>query len=602
MAAQLTKNFIEALYKNQFESFGNPIVQVLNIKSTQSNTNRVIISDGIYFMQTLMSSQLMEQSSKVSKNCLIKIKKCISNRLSKNGVVSIFGILLDFDVLPYENLDKIGNPRNIQEVFPPQTIMGYDNSSNPSQGQSEQNNKPNNFNNIKNNNNNNNNSNNNNMKNQNIFPIKSLSPYQNRWTIRAKVISKNDIKTWNNARGSGKLFSTVFMDNSSEIRATAFNDACDKFYDLLQEDQVYYISGANIKVANKQFNNVKNEYEMYLDANTNITLCNDSNQELKMHYSFIPINQLEAIDKDSIVDVIGVVDQMGEIVQITSKASNRPINKRDVYIVDDSGFKVRLTLWAKHAEDMRYEDKPVVAFKAVKVNDFQGKSISTLSSSIISFNPDIPEAHRISGWYSQNNDGNYQTFSNMGSFNGGDVQKTNVYKTLQQIKNENLGSEKADYFNIVSTVVFIKKDNFAYPACPGENCNKKVIEEDDLWRCEKCNKSYPEPEYRYILSLDALDHTGNQWLTCFNESAEKLLGHKAKELQEIKNYDENEFNKIFDDVSFRQYDFRIRAKIDTYNEESRLRCNIIDVKPINFEIQIKNNIEAIDKLMNELQI
>jgi len=40
MAAQLTKCFIEALYKNNYESFNNPIVQVLNIKTTQSQTNR----------------------------------------------------------------------------------------------------------------------------------------------------------------------------------------------------------------------------------------------------------------------------------------------------------------------------------------------------------------------------------------------------------------------------------------------------------------------------------------------------------------------------------------------------------------------------------
>jgi len=40
MAAQLTKHFIEALYKNNYENYHNPIVQVLNIKSTQSNTNR----------------------------------------------------------------------------------------------------------------------------------------------------------------------------------------------------------------------------------------------------------------------------------------------------------------------------------------------------------------------------------------------------------------------------------------------------------------------------------------------------------------------------------------------------------------------------------
>jgi len=602
MTAQLTDNFIEALYKNQFERFENPIVQVLNIKSTQSNTNRVIISDGKYFMQTLMSSQLMDKTSNVRKNCLIKIKKCISNRLQKNGITSIFGILLDFDVLPYEYSDKIGNPKNIQEVFPPQTILGY--NDNNKQAQPNNNNNQNNFNNYNNNNNNNNNNNsgNNGLKTNNIFPIKGLSPYMNRWTICAKAINKSDVRTWNNARGSGKLFSVIFMDDSCEIKATAFNDACDKLFDLIQEDQVYYISNANIKLANKQYNNVKNEYEMSLDVNTNIVLCND-NKNLQMHYSFIPISQLENIEKDSLVDVIGVVDQMDEVVQITSKTTNRPINKRDIFLVDDSGYKIKVTLWGKHTEDTRYKDNPIVAFKSVKVNDFQGKSISTLSSSIISFNPDIKRSHEISSWYSvNNNNGNYQTFSNMGSFNGGDSIKTNVYKTLEQIKDENIGKEKAEYFNIVATIVFIKKENFAYTACPGENCNKKVFEDNEGWRCEKCNRVYPEPSYRYILSLDVLDHTGNQWLTCFNEVAEKLIGHSAQELQEIKKNDDNEFNRIIDDVNFRKYDFRIRAKVDTYQEEERLRCNIIDLKPINYENQIKNNITAIDDLMKELSL
>jgi len=117
MAAQLTRNFIEALYRNEYQDFENPVVQVLNVKTTKSNTHRVIISDGIYFMQTLMSSQLLEQSSRIKKNTLIKIKKCISNRIQNNSVVSIFGILLDFDVLPYENLDKIGNPKKYSRSY-----------------------------------------------------------------------------------------------------------------------------------------------------------------------------------------------------------------------------------------------------------------------------------------------------------------------------------------------------------------------------------------------------------------------------------------------------------------------------------------------------
>lgn len=65
-------------------------------------------------------------------------------------------------------------------------------------------------------------------------PISSLSPYQNKWVIKVRLTSKSQIRTWNNAKGEGKLFSMDFMDESGEIRCTAFRDAVDKFYDLFE--------------------------------------------------------------------------------------------------------------------------------------------------------------------------------------------------------------------------------------------------------------------------------------------------------------------------------------------------------------------------------
>lgn len=55
--------------------------------------------------------------------------------------------------------------------------------------------------------------------------------------IKARVMSKSDIRTWNNARGEGKLFSMDLCDDSGEIRATAFKNECDKFYDMIQVKQ-----------------------------------------------------------------------------------------------------------------------------------------------------------------------------------------------------------------------------------------------------------------------------------------------------------------------------------------------------------------------------
>lgn len=105
-----------------------------------------------------------------------------------------------------------------------------------------------------------------------IYPIEGLSPYQNKWTIKARVTNKSDIRHWSNQRGEGKLFSCTLLDESGEIKMTGFNDAVDSFYTLLEEGKVYFVSKAKIQIAKKQFSNVNNEYEITLESQSEISL------------------------------------------------------------------------------------------------------------------------------------------------------------------------------------------------------------------------------------------------------------------------------------------------------------------------------------------
>lgn len=105
-----------------------------------------------------------------------------------------------------------------------------------------------------------------------IYPIEGLSPYQNKWTIKARVTNKSDIRHWSNARGEGKLFSVTFLDETGEIKATGFNDAVDQFYNVLEEGKVYFVSKARVGIAKRQFSNVNNEYEITLENSSEINL------------------------------------------------------------------------------------------------------------------------------------------------------------------------------------------------------------------------------------------------------------------------------------------------------------------------------------------
>lgn len=73
-----------------------------------------------------------------------------------------------------------------------------------------------------------------NLNEQLTHPIASLSPYQNKWVIKVRVTAKTAVRTWNNANGEGKLFSMDLLDESGEIRATAFKEMCEKYFDIIQ--------------------------------------------------------------------------------------------------------------------------------------------------------------------------------------------------------------------------------------------------------------------------------------------------------------------------------------------------------------------------------
>lgn len=429
-------------------------------------------------------------------------------------------------------------------------------------------------------------------------PIAALSPYQNRWVIKARVTSKSAIRSWSNSRGEGKLFSFDLIDDSGEIRCTAFRDQCDKFYDMIETGHVYYFSRCTLKASNKKFNNLKNDFEMSMTNDTEIIPCHVNNDDIPLlgQFNFVPISRVEQKEKGDMIDVLGVVSTSSDLQHVTQRTTGRELMKRDVNIVDDSGVTVCVTLWGKQAEEFDGSGNPILAIKQASVSEFNGgKSLTLYGTSVIAKDPDIPEAHKLRGWYAAG--GHAETARSLSKQGGGDFSAPLC--TFKEVSDARLGDKLniADTYSVVATINLIRVENSVYKACPTEGCKKKLIDQSSgIFRCEKCCKDFPNFIYRLIASMNIADATGSRWITAFNEDAEKILGMPAQELGELKENDNDAYMQKFGEASFKRFTFTIRARSEVFQDEMRVKHTCVSVTPLNYKTHLAHLIDKVSKL------
>ena len=292
----------------------------------------------------------------------------------------------------------------------------------------------------------------------------------------------------------------------------------------------------------------------------------------QVRYNFTNIGDLQSVEKDSTIDIIGVLKEVSDTNQIVGKTTNKPYDKRELTLVDNTNFSVRLTIWGNTATKFDVNLESVIAFKGVKVSDFGGRSLSLLSSGSMTVDPDIDEAHRLKGWYEgQGKDGTFTSHASMGGSMGAAGGRDDPLKTILQVLDENLGmSENPDYFTTKATIIYVKQEVFSYPACLTPDCSKKVVEEEPgQWLCARCEKTHPKPEYRYLMSANVSDHTGQIWLNCFGDVGRMIMGKTADQLNELKENDEKAAGEVFQEAACKTWLFKCRAKMDTYQEQQR---------------------------------
>lgn len=273
----------------------------------------------------------------------------------------------------------------------------------------------------------------------------NLSHSKTAWSIKCKVIAKTLVREFENrSNGSkGLVQRFLFRDKTGQIECVAFNEFCSN--DQIQNIEVnkyYIIKNADIKKAQTKLKSWPNQlslfYEIQITKQTRVELCNEessnqidsdvsinneninsvcisndndesrikqtskqeiSNNHQKLYQKFTILDQLVLKEPDSLVDVIGIIVDIGEIKTIP-KLNNLSI--RNVILADVSNTSVSVAFWGKQAEEFSFKIGCCLLINKVKVTNYNGVSLSVMRiSELLEMKKeyDVEICNRLIEWY-----------------------------------------------------------------------------------------------------------------------------------------------------------------------------------------------------------
>lgn len=450
------------------------------------------------------------------------------------------------------------------------------------------------------------------------FPIRELSPYAGRWKLRARVTVKSEIRKFTNARGEGQLFSVEIVDGSNptdQIRATFFGTAVDKYFNVLQVKQVYTFSKGTVKPANKRFTSVPHDFEITFDERAEVAEVREQDGPgaapaiPQVPFKFVSIGDLFNHQPGEFVDVATVVVSTGVAEQCQTRFGESM--RRHVKIADDSGSTADLTLWGNRASMELVEDQVLVA-RGLKVSDFGGRSLSTMSSTFLEQNADHPRVFQLQAWWTTR--GKAEVGSRPVAFSGSSSGATLNYgqrKSLEECSKEDemlaspgvglgfvdAGNGRQVHSHEVGpvTVVHISRDRPPfYRACPnhmernGQSsiCYKKAELVGDKWICGAGHTCDSYPAARWNLSNITIgDASGHAKVSVFGEDGDKLFGHTAQELADLWEQQQNnpeastKLDKIYEQVHFRRVSMKLRSKKEIWQDQEQVKMVVQKCDP-----------------------
>jgi hypothetical protein len=434
------------------------------------------------------------------------------------------------------------------------------------------------------------------------LPLYALSSFSKDFTIVVKIICKNSMKHFTNNKGDGCLFRFIMMDNEgTEMECTAFNIAAKKVYELLQKDKVYSIKGAYIKINDKKFSSMKNDYKMILEDNVEIKeIINDfSIDESNFKFSFVKISEIESLNPNESIEVIGKVIEVSETREVSTK--NGAINLKKLKIADTSEMAIEVSCWRQHA-DQEFSKGEILIFKNIKISNYNNtKTLNTIENTSILRDLHLPERAELEVFF--NNKPNDASFKIIGG-DGKGIGDISFLSEVLSALDGNISHDNTPLFKVKATVSsFMNYEKNYYLGC--SECSKKIIDESnfDQIKCQSCNKVHGNRNYIYALSIRIKDSKSEEFIDIFGGLAEKLTNMKCNDYMElVESQDEIKLGQLKSEIEYKQFYFLVKPKIQVFNNVARKKIVTLKIEPVDSSVESKRLIGLISQYLINSEI
>ena len=460
-----------------------------------------------------------------------------------------------------------------------------------------------------------------------IISLSQISTFTKNIILYVKLTRKFPLKRFYN-KIMGKestLLSFDLIDSSGyEMQANIFGDIIEKFSPFLEEGNIYYIKGGYAKLNDKRFTNIKTDYRLIFDYNTQIMKVNreldkyfEKNEKLNK-LNIIKFKDLNNCKQNQIINCLGYILQIFPVLTKSSRIGN--VLMRKIILCDSSFYKVQFTLWNKFTE-LDLKQGNILLLKYIRVGNYNNNiCLTTIDNSSIDINPNIIN-HNCNEYddlkklveegikeedfkYIENNKDNSSSNSKHKSLcNNNIILIDNLIKSLQNKFLNNSSNEISEIFTIKATVLeFEHGSKNYYYGCPNKICRKKLIKKDNDYFCPGCETIINDLEYYYILTLRVIDVSREHALNLFGDQVTDLFGIDAKTYSNyIENNDIEKLKEITNNIEYHCFYFYGKANIVKYGSRIKTQLFVYKIEKEDFKKEKKRIFDDIKNILNSIK-